>query len=208
MSRTIICADSLQWLRSQKKISNVVTGICDADEMDGYSVEEYMDFFVQIADQIFSKIDNQSYAIFIQTDRKWKGQWLDKSYVLTGLARKYGLKTMWHKIVLHRPVDSTHIQRPTYAHMLCYSHTNKPGEATPDVINGGKKLYKNATPLNAAVMALKFIKKSRGKGALVLDPFVGQGTIAAVGLSMGLHVTGIDIDPSQCDKAKKLVYKH
>lgn len=203
MSRTILCADSLEWLRKQPvgSLPNVVTGICDHDEMPDYTMEMYKTFFSEVAHQIFEKLHPGAYAIFIQTDRKWQRQWLDKSYTLTHIAREYKYKTVWHKIVLHRPVDSTHLQRPTYAHMLCFSdQTATTGAATPDVISPGKKLYKNATPTNAAQVALEFVKRY-SKISTVLDPFVGQGTIAAIGNSLGLDVIGIDIDPKQCELA-------
>lgn len=209
MSRKIICADSLKWLQQQRNgsLPNIVTGICDHDEMNGYTMEQYQDFFVNVAELIFQKQMPGCYAIFIQTDRKWQRQWLDKSYILTRIARNNGYKTIWHKIVLHRPVNSTHLQRPTYAHMLCYSRDGTTGSATPDVLDDkGGKLYSNGTPLNAAKTALDFIARY-SKVKDVLDPFVGQGTIAAIGESLGLNVIGIDIDSEQCRKAKTLNIK-
>uniref|UniRef100_A0A6C0J4T1 DNA methylase N-4/N-6 domain-containing protein n=1 Tax=viral metagenome TaxID=1070528 RepID=A0A6C0J4T1_9ZZZZ len=205
MSRNIICTDSLKWLQEQPldSLPNVVTGICDHDEMANYSMDEYMTFFVSVADLIFQKQKQGCYAIFIQTDRKWQRQWLDKSYVLTGLARKHGYKTIWHKIVLNRPVNSTHLQRPTYAHMVGYTKDGTTGAGTPDVIESGGKLYKNGTSVNAAKTALEFIKRY-SKNINVLDPFIGQGTIAAIGNKIGLNVIGIDIDQEQCKLAENL----
>jgi len=210
MSRKIICTDSLKWLQQQpdNSLPNVVTGICDHDEMEGYTMEQYQEFFVSVADLIFKKMKHGCYAIFIQTDRKWQRQWLDKSFVLTGLAREHGFKTIWHKIVLHRPVGSTHLQRPTYAHMLCYSIDGTTGAGTPDVLdNKSGKLYSNGTPINAAKAALEFVNRY-SKVKDVIDPFVGQGTIAAIGENLGLHVLGIDIDQEQCKKAQALQFKN
>lgn len=207
MSRNIICTDSLKWLVSQpdNSLPNVVTGICDQDEMDGYNMDQYKDFFANVASLIFQKLKPGCYAIFIQTDRKWQKQWLDKSFVLTNIARSHGYKTVWHKIVLHRGVDSTHLQRPTYAHMLCYSRDGTTGAATPDVLSVGKKLYKNGTPVNAATVALEFIKRY-SRNNTVLDPFVGQGTIPAIANKLGLNAVGIDIDKNQCNKAELLEF--
>lgn len=206
--REIICTDSLKWLKSQPvgSLPNVVTGICDQNEMGKITMKEYTVFFEKIASQIFEKLGDGCYAIFIQTDRKWDRRWLDKSYVLTSLARKYGYKTIWHKIVLHRPVGSIHLQRPTYAHMLCYSKEGTTGAGTPDVLPPGKKLYTNGTPLNAAEASIKFVKRY-SKVKKVLDPFVGRGTIVAVAEKHGLPSIGIDISHEQCEHARKLNVK-
>lgn len=203
MSREIICQDALKWLKSAKSVPNVVTGICDLDEMPNYNMQQYLTFFKQITTQICNKLQPGCYAIFIQTDRKWQRQWIDKSYIISDIANKAGLKMIWHKIVLHRGVGATHLQRPTYAHMLCYSRDGTTGAATPDVIDVGKKLYKNATPTSAANVALDFVKRY-SKVKTVLDPFVGQGTIVALANQRGLDAIGIDIDPEQCEKARVL----
>jgi len=196
----IICDDAISWLSSQQQLPNIVTGICDMDEMKGVgstsstsSADQYLNFFSTVADLIFSKLGNGCYAIFIQTDRKHQRSWIDKSYILTDIARQHQLKTVWHKIVLHRNVDATDLHRPTYAHMLCFSRDGTTGAATPDVIPPSKRLYKNATPPEAARRALEFVKRY-SKVKTVVDPFVGQGTIISIARDLGLNAVGIDID--------------
>lgn len=204
MTSKIICADAMKWLDEQTSIPNVVTGICDLDEMPGYDMDKYLDFFSSIVDQIFSKIQNGCYAVFVQTDRKYQRRWVDKSYIITDIARQHGIKMIWHKIVLHRSVDATDLHRPTYAHMLCYSRDGTTGSATPDVIPVSKKNYKNATPPEAAKRALEFVARY-SKVKTVVDPFVGRGTIPLLARSLGLNSIGIDIDPAQCKEAKKML---
>lgn len=198
----IICQDALVWLKAQKSLCNVVTGICDMDEMPGYNYEKYMKFFNDILDQIFSKLMPGCYAIFIQTDRKYNRTLIDKSAIISKSAEAHGLKTIWHKIVLHRSVGGIDIHRPTYAHMLCYSIDGTTGAAVPDVLPVSERLYKNGTPTLAAQTALEFVKRY-SKVPVVIDPFVGQGTIAVIGASLGLQVIGIDIDPEQCKITKQ-----
>jgi DNA modification methylase len=200
----IVCADALDWLSKQQSISNLVTGICDLAEMPGYDMDSYLEFFTDIVDLIFSKLQDGCYAVFIQTDRKYQRSWIDKSYIITNIARNHGMKTIWHKIVLHRSVDATDLHRPTYAHMLCYSRDGTTGIATPDVIPVSRKSYKNATPPEAAKRALEFISKY-SKVREVLDPFVGRGTIPLLALELGLSCIGIDIDPEQCEITRKLL---
>lgn len=202
MSIEIICDDAINWLEKQSSIPNVVTGICDMDEMPGYDIHQYFIFFQKVVNLIFDKLEDDCYAIFIQTDRKYNRSWIDKSACITNLAREHKLKMIWHKIVLHRDVDATDLHRPTYAHMLCYSRNGTTGAATPDVIPHSKKSYKNATPPEAAGRALDFVVRY-SKVHDVVDPFVGRGTITAMAAQRGLNATGIDIDPEQCEIARK-----
>ncbi len=201
MSREIIVADSLQYLRGVKSLPNVVTGLCDLDETD-MDMSQYLQFFKDIASLIFTKLDKVGYAIFIQTDRKYQGSWLDKSYMLSDIAFSHGCKMVWHKIALHREVGRTDLHRPCYAHMLCYTYTGKPGAAFNDVLPVSTKLYKNGTPLGAAEAAVNFIKNNNKKNTTIVDPFVGQGTVVAMANNYGLDAIGIDIDPKQAELAR------
>jgi hypothetical protein len=204
MSREIVVADSLEYLKKVSSLPNVVTGICDQNETD-MSMPQYLQFFKDIASLIFTKLDKSGYAIFIQTDRKHDREWMDKSYMLTELAYSHGLKMVWHKIVLHRPLGSTNLYRPCYAHMLCYTYTGKPGAAFSDVLPVSEKLYENGTPLGAAEAAVKFIKDNNKKSTLIVDPFVGRGTVVAIANRFGLDAIGIDIDPKQAAMAQTYV---
>jgi hypothetical protein len=201
-NQRIICDDALNWLSKQSSIPNVVTGICDLDEMPGYDMDQYLEFFSSIVYLILGRLQSGCYAIFIQTDRKYQRQWIDKSYIITDIARANGVKMIWHKIVLQRDVDATDLHRPTYAHALCYSRDATTGIATPDVIPVSKKIYKNATPPEAAKRALEFVAK-HSASKMVIDPFVGHGTIPLIARTMGLSSIGIDIDPGQCAIAKE-----
>jgi len=205
MSTEIICDDALVWLKKQKSLPNVVTGVCDLDEMpEGTTMNEYLAFYTDILEEIFSKLQDNCYAIFIQTDRKYQKSWIDKSYITTNIAQKHKIKVIWHKIVLHRGVDKSDLHRPTYAHVLCYSRNGTTGAATPDVIPASKKLYKNGTPPLAAERALEFVEKCSSVKTVV-DPFVGRGTIPVIAKKLGLNSIGIDIDPEQCEETKKIL---
>ena len=203
----IIHDDALHWLRGQSNVPNVVTGICDMDEMDSgksMSHTEYLNFFTTAARLIMEKVDPRGYAIFIQTSRKFQRSLIDKSYLLSKIAESLGLKMIWHKIVLQRDVDSRDLYRPTYSHMLCYSRSGTTGAATPDVIPVSKKLYKNGTPIEAALRAVKFIKENTGSKPVIVDPFVGRGTVVAVANHLGLSAIGVDMDEKQVKYARQL----
>lgn len=218
-NRKIICQDTQIWLKQQPKesIGNIVTGMCDLDEIinlnnnngnktgikpkQAFTIDRYKTFFSDIAEKLMAVTKPDGYCIFIQTDRKYEGQWIDKSYLLNKAAEKQGLRLLWHKIVLLREVGKTDLHRPTYSHMMCFSKRAKPGATFPDVIDVSKRLYKNGTPSLAAEAAIKFINQY-SPHKIIVDPFVGQGTIPAYANAYGLDAIGIDIDPEQCKLAQ------
>ena len=226
MSYNIICNNSLIWLSEQKdhSLSSFLTGLPDMNEVS-MDRNRYINFFENCANLIFTKMSKKGYAIFIQTDRKIDGEWIDKSYILTDIAKKNNVKLMWHKIVLQRDVNSIHLQRPTYSHILCYSYMSKPGKCTADVLPIGKKEYENSTPQNASDFCAKFLADYYSppltspplppltsppltsplplSSINVIDPFVGRGTTAKSCCLLGLSFLGIDIDKEQCDKCIK-----
>lgn len=209
----IQCSDSLVWLQKQpnRSIKNIVTGIPDLNELDkNMTIEQYIKFLTNTCQLIFEKIRDDGYCIFIQTDRKFNGQWIDKSYYLTDTAYKNGFKLVWHKIVCQRDIGKTDLHRPTYSHFLCYTIHGKPGSAFMDVIPVSHKLYDNATPTAVSDLAIQFlskqIKKQKSDSSTlmydVVDLFVGRGTIGASSIRLGLSFLGIDIDPTQCELTK------
>jgi len=203
-SSQIICADALKWLAKQKpnSLPNMVTGIPDADEIGmGSSPAKYQTFFQKAVDLIFSKAHPNAYLIFMVTDRKMNKKWIDKSFLIQQSAYKHSTPLRWHKIILLRPVGSTHIQRPTYQHYLCFSQESGPGEATPDVMLCGKKSYKNASCPQGTAHAIDFLKRY-SKFQTVIDPFVGRGTTLQYAMKKGFHGVGIEIDPKQCKLAR------
>lgn len=200
----IICADALKWLAKQKKhsLENIVTGIPDLDELK-LTQTNYLKFFEKSVDLIFQKLHPKSYALFMVTDRKYQKTWIDKAYHIQKIAEKHKIPLRWHKLILLRPVDSTHIQRPTYQHYLCFSKESGPGEATPDVIMCGKKIYKNASCPNGTQHAISFLKRYSHFDTII-DPFVGRGTTLIEAQKQGgFSGIGVDLDPKQCTIARK-----
>ena len=201
----IICADSIKWFTDQplESINNVLTGLPDMNEMGMENIEEYLNFVRNMTELILTRLKPNGYAIFIQTDRKINGQWLDKSYYITDVALKNNFKQIWHKIVLQRDVGQTNLHRPTYSHVLCYTKTGKTGAAFPDVFPVSTKLYDNATPENICIRCAEYISVVNKNKSIpdIIDPFVGRGTVGKATLLAGLTFLGIDIDQSQCDKS-------
>lgn len=201
----IVCQNSLTWLAKQKNhsLGNVITGIPDLDETP-YTMVKYEQFIKKILTLIFKKTRKDGYCLFMNTDRKFQKNWIDKSYWIQKVADSVKIPLKWHKIILLRKVNSTHIQRPTYQHYLCFSYEGGPGEATPDVFTCGQKAYSNASCPKGVTHAVNFVKRY-SKSEQVVDPFVGRGTVLKIAQSKGLNGIGIDIDPEQCQQTRLLL---
>lgn len=207
MTCDIICDDAFRWLQKQRddSLDTVVTGIPDLDEIEKLnqsemSIDDYTTFFRKAVSLVMRKVRSDQYVIFMQTDRKMKGQWIDKSYLANTVADDLQLKLLWHKIIQNRM--GTYLQRPTYTHLLAYSKTEGPGEAFPDIISCGQHLYKNGSSPNATCHIMNFLKKKNIHN--VIDPFTGRGTIPYIASLFDINSTGIDIDPEQCNHARAL----
>src|SRR5271154_3072144 len=136
----IICDDALKWLKKQPdhSLGNIVTGLPDMEETK-YGMIEYLEFFREACKLIFKKVKQDGYCLFMQTDRKIAGVWLDKAFIIQQMASQTNISLKWHKIILLRPIGSTHIQRPCYSHYLCFSYDLGPGAANPDLMICGVK---------------------------------------------------------------------
>lgn len=207
MTSKIICDDAFNWLNSKKdgSLETIVTGIPDLDELESLNknemtVEEYTYFFKNAVALVMRKVRDDQYSIFMQTDRKMKGQWIDKSYLANTVANDLGLKLLWHKIIQNR--DGIYIQRPSYTHLLGFSKNEGPGEAFEDILSCGNHLYKNGSSPNATCHIMNFLnKKNINK---IIDPFAGRGTIPYIANLFHINAIGIDIDPEQCENARNI----
>lgn len=202
----ILCQDSLKWLNEQNddSLSHIVTGIPDYDETPYKTIDKYLDFVMKTCKLIFDKVKKENYCIFMITDRKYNKTWIDKSFYIQYVAHQLNIPLRWHKIILLRSVGSIHIQRPTYQHMLCFSYLGGPGEAMADVIECGKKNYKNSNCTNGTKQSIEFIKRY-SKDLSIIDPFVGRGSILLEAKNNGFSGIGIDIDPKQCEITSKIL---
>jgi hypothetical protein len=204
----IICDDAFHWLKSKRdnSLDTVVTGIPDLDELENLNStkitkEGYINFFKDAVELVLRKVRSSEYAILMQTDRKWQGEWIDKSFLANLVAQKMGMKLLWHKVIQNR--EGVYLQRPTYTHLMAFSKDGTPGEAFPDIISCGQHLYKNGTSPNATCHVMNFLNK---KGITnIIDPFVGRGTIPFIAKLFKIDCLGIDIDPEQCNYAKGLL---
>lgn len=200
----ILTADSFQWIHEQpdNSLPSVILSFPDYYEVKD-SLEDlahYKRWVLEFIETLFRKVQRDQYVIFIQTDTRINGIWLDKSHLIQSASNVPPL--LFHKIIVKsmRP----HIQRPTYSHILCFSPENHSGGGRcifEDVIDRGDVLWRNGTSIEALGKLLRFLHQ-RGIRK-ILDPFCGHGTIAMVAREYGIQCDCIDIDPHMIEITTK-----
>lgn len=200
MSKRIVCADAVEWLKTHNKPCSIVTSLPDPEEI-GAQIDEWAKWFVNAAYLSITAASDDAPAIFYQTDRKHGGQTYSKAALLIEASKAAGVKMLWHKIVLRRRPGGVDLHRPGFTHLIAFSKSGKPGKATADVMDRGKMIYANAMGMTPAVYAVKFAAE---RSNLIVDPFCGRGTIPAVADAFGYNAIGVDIDNEQCEKARNL----
>jgi hypothetical protein len=194
--REIICCDALDFLAA-KRFESVFASPPDADEI-GATPKEWASWFIGALSACIRA--SRGPVVFSVTDRKVGGVLISKAGMVMRAAAETGATLVGHKICLRRGVGKVDLHRPGYTHLLFFN--GRPGAATPDVIERGQVVYPNGIGVAAARAGLLWIK---GQGAsAVADPFCGRGTIPALANALGMDAVGVDIDPAQCEFAKKL----
>jgi hypothetical protein len=195
--KTVICADSFEWLRANRDQGSIITSLPDASEIGIEDLNEYDKWVRRAATEIFLSASADCPVIFIQTDRRKGGRQFSKAHLLQNVATEQGWFLLWHKIELSAEVGKSNLYRPTFRNMLCFGRGKmSAGQATADVIPPSKRLYEMAFGFAAARVAVEFCKKFSNR---VLDPFCGHGTILHVAEELGMDSVGVDIDPACCE---------
>lgn len=202
-----ILGDSYKILNSgelkDRKFDSIVTGIPDMDEIKtlSRSKKRYVEWVIKILQLLFDKVSEKGYLIFLVTDRKKNGEWIQKSNLISSCAAESGFRCMWHKIMLYRDPGKIHLQRPTYGHILCFSLRGTPGKSFPDVIFADHRIYKNGTPIQPLEHICRFLQEKAIDH--ILDPFAGMGTIAMVCNKYHISSTNIEINRNVYKKLVK-----
>lgn len=201
MSREIICGDGLAWLSSAPKCS-IVTSPPLAQEM-GLEIMEWGHWYEAALGACFRALAPGAPAIIYSTDQKHQGRWVSTFDLMNLTAVGAGMGLLWHKIVLRREPGRVDIHRPGFTHLCAFGDEDcRPGQASPDVMRRGAAAYANGMGLIPARFACEFAGRP---GLPLVDPFCGMGTVPAVAEALGFEAIGIDIDPAQCEAARKLI---
>jgi hypothetical protein len=199
--RTVITEDANVWLIQQHNIKAIITSLPDMEEV-GLDLEHWQKWVKTTCWNIMNSLSDDGIVIFYQTDRKYKGQIIDKKSLISNVFLDNGYMNIMSKIVLKLPPYSTSIYRPSYTNMFGFSKKQTVGKATPDVFYAGEMMYKNAMGSEACLEAIEFVV-NRTKTDCIVDPFCGMGSVLKIANNIGLNSIGVDIDPEQTKIAEK-----
>jgi len=110
--RQVICADANDYLRVLKNTDGTITSLPDWDETNINNVCLWEEWFIGTVRYILSKLTDDGYAFFYQSDRKYEGKLIDKSYLCNVAARQAGAPSLIRFVVkalcwlLPMPMDS------------------------------------------------------------------------------------------------------
>jgi hypothetical protein len=198
--RNLICRDSVPWLAAARDVGAIITALPDAAEME-LKTEQWLQWFPEAVGACMLAASEEAPSIFYQTDHKSASGIFSVAALLFAAAERANVRCLWHKIVLRGAPGTLDPFRPGYTHLVAFSALGTAGTATPDVIERGDLLYQSAMSLHAAQVALDFAARTTDQ---IVDPFCGRGTVVALADAMGLHATGLDIDPKQIEYAERL----
>jgi hypothetical protein len=184
--------DAAEWLECNRADS-LAAVIPDAEEVS-MDVVAWREWFVAMASLCFAATPGP--VAFVQTDRLWRGQWIDKASLIADAANSAPIA--WHKIALRRSVGATDLHRPTFSHVLAYR--GRPGRRTPDVIESGPYLWRNGIGTNVADAVAGWLAENGAHS--MLNPFCGHGTLLLAAEREGMVASGCDIDAARAAIAR------
>lgn len=211
-SREVLTSDALNWLSSQDKnllgAASFVASMPDISEFNNIGLDEWKNWFTSTAALIMSRCPDNGVAVFYQSDIKYEGLWIDKSYLVHKAAEQTGLSLLWHKIVCRVNPNIATFGKPSYSHILCFSKNlrlHDMSKSTPDVIgNLGDKTWVRGMGLENCLMIAEFIKKQTSS-TKIIHPFCGEGAMLAAANFVGLDALGIERSPKRSQKARELL---
>lgn len=191
-------ADAFDWLPDHDNEGAVVAMLPDAAELDMAPDDHYERWFCRAVQLCLATSADPT--VFVQTDRKQRGHWLDKAALVEQVASDAGLPLIWHRIALRRGVGKIDLHRPTYSHMIAIG-PGKPGPRAPDVIDGGPRAWENGVGIFAAAHVAQYLDSQ--KVDRIVNPFCGVGTFLQAGARHGIDGIGCDRDPDRVVAAQE-----
>lgn len=206
MTRVVDVEDARSWLLAQrgryvsKGRTGVVAVLPDAAEIDA-TQDEWAAWFTSTAFACFVAAGDGPVA-FVQTDRRVDGRWISKPTMIDRAAADAPVpRTLTlHTIIMRRQPGQMDLKRPTYSHLLAYG--GKPGNRAPDIIAGGRPIWRNGVGVEAAYAVADWMAQQDVDR--VLNPCCGHGTLLAAIEQRGVDVYGCDVDPERADIARTL----
>jgi hypothetical protein len=206
--RTVYAEDAVEWL-SQRPVftgSSLIASMPDISEFPGWGLEKWQDWFTDTAKLILSRTPDDGVCFFFQTDIKYEGTWVDKSFLIQKAAFELKFPLLFHKIVCRAPAGMATFGRPAYSHLLAFSQGIKAdvAKSTPDVlVETGEKTWERGMGIEVCRTIGEFILSHTSNQTLI-HPFCGEGAMLAVGNALGLEMIGIERSQKRAQKAREL----
>lgn len=209
-SRLVIQADATAWLAEHPAQPGdaIVTSLPDVSELPalGPGLDGWKNWFVDAAAQLMAWPEPGLPALFFQSDVRYQGQWVDKSYLVQKAAERVGALLVFHKIVCRHPPGTLTQGRASYSHLLAFTLGQQliPKKPSADVLpDAGDMPWSRAMGTRACEAACRFLQAETSTRRVV-DPYCGKGTVLAVANSLGLDALGVELSGKRCRAAQKL----
>ncbi|MBP7371820.1 MAG: hypothetical protein KA923_03200 [Opitutaceae bacterium] len=192
-TRTIVCADSLPWMREHGPLAGAcaVTSLPDVSEVN-IPLPDWRVWFLDAVQLVVNSVADDSAALFFQSDIKRDGRWIDKGALVTRAAEDAGAHILFHKIICRAPAGRLTPGRPGYTHLIAVSRALRCPDALPipDVIAD----------------AVRFAR-DHARATSIFDPFCGVGTVPAVANALGLDSLGIEKCRKRAEQSRALTVR-
>ena len=207
-SREVHHGDGVAWLRRERLAPDaaVVTSLPDVSEVS-LDFDAWRDWFVATARTVCEQVDDNSVAIFFQSDIRHDGRWIDKAHLVRCGADLAGSHLLFHKIVCRAPAGILTPGRPGYAHLMAFSRERRleRDEVLADVLPRlGAMTWSRAMGVAACEATCAYLRTLE-QCRVVVDPFCGVGTMLAVANAHGFDAIGVELSAKRAERARMLV---
>ena len=209
--RDVHVGDAVQWLTSggPRPSASFVTSLPDVSEV-GVSLARWRSWFVDAAARVCDALTPDGLAIFVQTDLRHQGRWIDKSALVAEGAGRVGAELLCKKIVCRRPPGSRSSAGASFSSLLVYGRGRALDPALPDVIpdvilDPGPATWVRGVGRDACAAAVHLVQRYAPSSTVIVDPFCGEGMTLAVANALGLAAVGVERNQKRAAKARALV---
>ena len=169
-----------------------------------YTKEQYVGFLKTIYNKCWDKLATNGTLVSVNTDRKQKGIFAKHFEIMKIMEERHLIN---YKILAKSL--KTNLFVPTFSHVLFYAKgkavNNKVADFSPDVwlLKGEKIKGYPAKDNFPSLLAERIILNCSKENSLVLDPFVGSGTVAVSAKKLGRNYLGFDISNEFIELSKQ-----